>query len=103
MAAAGRNAKRMKYCPDGHEIICEGCGKPFFVKSFSSGIPKYCSRDCRNKARIDHARETIKCEYGVDNVSQVPEIRNKMSASIKAKSESIAYSRKRTMLERYGG
>ena len=25
-----------------------------------------------------------------------------MSASIKAKSESIAYSRKRTMLERYG-
>lgn len=100
--ATGRNAKRMKYCPTGHEIICEGCGKPFFVKSFSSGIPKYCSNDCRNKARIHHARNTIKSKYGVDNISQVPEIRNKMSASIKAKSESIASSRKRTMLERYG-
>lgn len=100
--ATGRNAKRMKYCPEGHEIICEGCGKPFFVKSFSSGIPRYCSKDCRNRARIHHARETIKSKYGVDNASQVPEIRDKMSASIKTKSETISFNRKRTMLERYG-
>lgn len=100
--ATGRNAKRMKYCPQGHEIVCGECGKTFFVKSFSSGIPRYCSKECRDKARIDHARETIKSKYGVDNISQVPEIQHRMSASIKAKSETISFNRRKTMLERYG-
>lgn len=101
----GRNKSRQKYCNDIHYKNCEVCGKQFEItKSHiqSSNIPKCCSRECSNKLKILNSRKTIREKYGVEFISQCPEIREEINKSIKAKSSQIQHSRKKTMLDRYG-
>lgn len=101
----GRNKSRQKYCNDIHYKNCEVCGKQFEItKSHiqSSNIPKCCSKECSNNLKILNSRKTIREKYGVEFISQSPEFREEMNASIKAKSSRIKESRKETMLDRYG-
>lgn len=101
----GRNKSRQKYCNDIHYKNCEVCGKQFEItKSHiqSSNIPKCCSKECSNKLKILNSRKTIREKYRVEFISQCPEFREEMNASIKAKSSRIKESRKKTMLDRYG-
>lgn len=102
---SGRNKSRQKYCNDIHYKNCEVCEKQFEItKSHiqSSNIPKCCSKECSNKLKIFNSRKTIREKYGVEFISQSPEFREGMNASIKAKSSRIKESRKKTMLDRYG-
>lgn len=98
----GRNSSRRKYCDGPHYAICENCGKEFEIVSFDSGVPKCCCKACANELKVSKARNTIKERYGVDNVSQHPEISKKARAAISAKSKQIKEKASRTMMERYG-
>lgn len=98
----GRNASRRKYCDGPHYAVCENCGNEFEIKSFDNGVPKCCCRKCTNELKITKSRRTIKDKYGVDNVSQNPEISMKISESISAKMPEIVEKRRQTMISKYG-
>lgn len=99
---SGRNKSRQKYCKGPHYNTCEVCGKVFELHNINDGISRTCCVECRNKLKASKAKQAIKDRYGVDNVSQVPEIKEKARASLAAKSGEIKAKRDSTMLERYG-
>ena len=99
----GKNACRQKYCKRSHYIDCEVCGKPVFQSDLSSGLVCTCSKECSNKLKYLKAAQTIKSKYGVENISQAPEFKSKISNGIKAKRDQIQASRTATMQIKYGG
>lgn len=87
------------------EPKCETCGESV---NFKRGVPnRYCSIKCRpgtwNQEKV---KQTVREKYGVDNVMDVKEIRNKQSKSITEtwnnKKGSILKKAKKTRLERHG-
>ena len=102
----GRNASRMKYCPRTHYSYCEICGAKFELSQEQIRMPSIkttCSRKCLNAKVIKTTAENLGVSSeGVTNISQIKEVRNKISQSIKDKSDEITTKRQATMLERYG-
>jgi endogenous inhibitor of DNA gyrase (YacG/DUF329 family) len=87
------------------EPKCETCGESV---NFNRGVPyTYCSKKCKpgtwNQEKV---RQTVRDKYGVDNVMDVQEIRDKQSESItetwNKKKGSILRKSKKTKLERHG-
>ena len=68
-----------KYCEGPHISKCEVCGQIFEYSVRPSEKPKTCSRKCQTELQ----RITARNLYGVDNVSQIPEVRKKISENHK--------------------
>lgn len=96
--------RRTKCCKREHHRICECCGSEFVLTKLTDlkSIPKTCSKQCANKLRISGLNSTIQKKYGVDNVSQVPEIHQKQMDSLESKRDEITKKRNKTMINRYG-
>ena len=84
------------YCSGPHITKCKICGKPISYECSPKEKPNYCSKECRSKGK----QLTVKSRYGVNNVSELPEIRDKISTA--NKSESVRVKREKTCLQRYG-
>lgn len=98
----GRNKKNQKYCTRTHYSYCEYCGKEFIQPYISSDIKHTCSRECTNKLRIQKCNAAVKEKYGVDNISQSAEFKDKISASIKASATEAKEKSRQTCKTRYG-
>lgn len=70
-----------KYCEGPHISKCAVCGQTFEYSVRPSEKPKTCSRECQTELQ----RITARNLYGVDNVSQIPEVRKKISDNHKTK------------------
>lgn len=102
----GRCASRQQYCNRTHYINCAICGKPVPQQKpskYKSEIKQACPGTCSNKLRQARTQAAIKAKYGVDNISQSSEFKEKISAGIKAKAPQSVEKMKATMNERYGG
>lgn len=84
------------YCKGPHITHCEVCGKEISYTCSPKEKPRHCSQECINVAH----QCTVMDRYGVDNVSHLDEVRDKISAS-NSSPESQA-KRKATCLSRYG-
>lgn len=103
--STGRNASRRKYCNDIHYAICEYCGERFEITSIqlqSGQIPKCCSKECSNSLKIQKCKKAVKNRYGVDNISQSSEFKDKIRKGLLLKSKQIADARSKTMIDKYG-
>lgn len=80
-----------------YKKFCPICGK-----EFSKGNNKTCSDKCAREL----GKQTILNKYGVDNVSKIPEIKEKISKTLKNKTleekEEINKKIRKTNLEKYG-
>lgn len=98
-------SSNQKYCPGPHYGNCPVCGKQVEIKDLSIG-PQACSKACR-QARI---KSTNLERYGVENVFQNDEIKQKSRDTLQSKygvdhyAETQEYRDKytATCLERYG-
>lgn len=64
-----------KYCNGPHYTNCVICGKRFSYTVRPTEKPKTCSKECQTALR----KQTCKTKYGVNNVSEIPEVRKKIS------------------------
>lgn len=119
-----------KYLKKENEGICK-CGKETSFTNFKTGYRQYCSTKCvatdkniqdaRHKTSIerygsktfnnpDKRRETFKSKYGVDNISQLQDIKDRkiktclsnFGVDSPLKNESIKKKVRDTMFDRYG-
>ena len=85
-----------KYCSGPHTSKCVVCGHIFEYTCRPSEKPKTCSRECQTQ--LQH--QTAKTKYGLDNVSQIPEVRKKISDN--HKSEEFKSKVRNTCQHKYG-
>ena len=85
-----------KYCRTGHITKCEYCGKEISFTCSPSERPKYCSKECRELSKKKNLLE----KYGVDNVSKLQAVKNKISKA--NSSEEVRLKREATCLGKYG-
>lgn len=102
----GRNASRQNYCKRTHFINCVVCGKP--VKqdppSIKYGSAKFtCSTECAAEFKSLQTKASMLEKYGVENISQSIEFKEKISEGLKRTSEGRTAKVVATMKERYGG
>lgn len=87
---------RQRFCKGPHYNICAICGKEFEYSCIPTDKPNTCSKTCRKLYR----KRCLQEKYGVDNVSQIAEVREKKkvsNASVEAQTKT-----KQTNLEKYG-
>ena len=88
--------KRQEYCKGRHVSVCAVCGRRFEYTCSPKFKPATCSKECKYEFM---KRRNIE-KYGVEKVSQIPEIRRKKSivnSGEAAKAKSV-----QTCIERYG-
>lgn len=85
-----------RYCSGPHYTECIICGKRIEYSCSPKEKPKYCSKDCRELGR----KKSNLSKYGVENVSQLDEVRKKISEA--NSSEEVRAKRESTCLRRYG-
>lgn len=85
-----------KYCKGPHTSICEVCGSTFEYTCSPKEKPRTCSRKCQTGLQ----RITARKKYGVDNVSQIKEVRKKISDN--HKTDEFKNKVKATCQKRYG-
>lgn len=69
----------VKRCPDQHYAVCKVCGNRFPIDCEPNQIPQTCSKECRKVLAAEKRKATVKSKYGVDNVSELSEVRDKLS------------------------
>lgn len=84
------------YCDNPHVSRCVVCSREFEYTVRPSEKPKTCSRECQEKLRS----LTTQRRYGVKNVSELEEVRKKISE--KNSSDEVRAKRAATSLERWG-
>lgn len=111
------------------EGMCKMCGKPTRFNGISHGYSTYCSAKCSNadpvvkKKMANSARNTYLEKYGVENISQLEEIKEKKEQTFKERYgvrnvlqfpnvikkshskevvEAQKETRRKTLLEKYG-
>ena len=85
-----------RYCDGPHQTACKCCGRIFYYTCSPNEKPKYCSQNCINEGK----KATVRAKYGVDNVSELEEVRKKISKA--NSSEEVAAKRRKTSLENWG-
>lgn len=85
-----------RYCSGPHHTKCLICGKDIEYVCSPREKPNYCSQACVNEGH----RRTVQERYGVDNVSELDWVRNKISEV--NGSEAVKRKRANTCLNRYG-
>lgn len=85
-----------RYCDGPHLTRCKCCDRIFYYTCSPKEKPNYCSKQCINEGK----KLTVRNKYGVDNVSQLPETKDKIS---KANSSSeVTEKRKATCIANWG-
>jgi len=85
--------------------LCPYCGKPVeYVGKPSLKFRKYCSKSCAN---LDPANQSLRKSlsmqrWGYESPSLSPEVKKKISTSLKAKSEEMNRHRVETWIDKYG-
>lgn len=85
-----------RYCDGPHQTECKYCGRIFDYTCSPNEKPKYCSQDCINEGK----KLTVRAKYGVDNVSELAEVREKISKA--NGSEEVKAKRRQTSLKNWG-
>ena len=88
--------KDQKFCKGPHIAICVICGKEFEYTCSPNEKPHTCSKECKYK----FMRQNLKDKYGVEYVSQIPEVIEKKKIS--NASEESQRKMKETCLKKYG-
>lgn len=88
--------KDQRFCKGPHSTVCKICGKSFEYTCIPTEKPNTCSKECRKLYRV----KCLQDKYGIDNVSQIPNVREKKKVS--NASDSAQAKMKQTCLERYG-
>lgn len=99
---SGRNAWRMRYCQRQHYIKCQICGAVRNISLAKGNIVGTCSKKCGDVFRGQQTQSAVLDKYGVVNVSQVPEIKEKAKASNALHKDETMAKIHKTMIERYG-
>ena len=79
------------YIKKSGEGVCKMCGNPTRFNSISRGYSTYCSNKCINDDPVvkqkmaDSARNTFLEKYGVENISQLDEIKKKKEHTFQKK------------------
>lgn len=97
-----RSYSSQKVCKRSHFTICPVCGNSVF-QSNPLELKRTCSRDCANILRTNQTKASMLAKYGVENISQCPEFKEKISRGLKAVSAQTTVKVVATMKERYGG
>ena len=84
------------YCTGPHTSICVICNKKFEYTCSPNEKPKTCSIKCQGELR----KLTVKTKYGVDNVSKLQEVKDKISEV--NSSERVRTKREATCMRKYG-
>ena len=84
------------YCSGPHQTRCECCGRILEYKCSPKEKPHYCSKACITNGR----KQTVQAKYGVDNVSELQEIKDKISKA--NSSEEVTSKRKATCICNWG-
>ena len=87
---------KQRFCRGPHWYKCEVCGKLFEYSCSPSDKPHTCSKECKYK----YMKQNLQSKYGVDNVSQIPDVIAKKHIS--NSSEESLSKRRETCLQRYG-
>lgn len=87
---------RQRFCKGPHLQICKVCGAKFEYSCSPVDKPNTCSKKCKEEYR----KHVIKQKYGVENVSQIPEVRAKKQISNSSAASQAKM--KATCLARYG-
>jgi hypothetical protein len=87
--------------------LCVECQQPVKIfHGFGSGYAEFCSAACVRRGKVvrERVRNTVYQRYGVENVSQLNEVREKVSSTVMAKFGAFfnPIERAKTNLERYG-
>lgn len=98
------------FCDADHTGVCQYCRETFHIKrsSFSwyASIDKSewsCGKcDKSKKAKKESQKQAIKKKYGVDNISQLEDVRKKKSQTMKSLYSSTVEKRKATCRKKYG-
>lgn len=85
-----------RYCDEPHQTECKYCGRIFDYTCSPKEKPKYCSQHCINEGK----KQTVRAKYGVDNVSELAEVRGKISRA--NSSEEVVARRRETSLKNWG-
>lgn len=97
-----RSYAGQKVCKRSHYTLCPVCGKPVFqVRPLE--LKCTCEGKCAKVFKRDQTKASLVARYGVENISQCPEFKEKISQSIKSVSAQITAKAAATMKERYGG
>jgi len=87
-------------------IKCKVCGKPTKWSNRYNNFLNYCSKSCGNKVASKQGRITIKEKYGVDNISQIPGVVDKVKQTKKERYGDENYNNTekniQTCLDKYG-
>lgn len=109
--------KTSKFCPGPHYRNCVVCGKEFELSMFNRNNPaSTCSRKCA-QATVDQEQQqqnylkTMREKYGVDNISQLEEIKDKKRQTCMdhygvdnpSRAPEVQKKRDETFMERFGG
>lgn len=84
------------YCSGPHITHCEECGKDIEYTCSPKEKPRFCSAQCREL----HKKKSNLMKYGVENVSQLDSVKQKISE--KNRSQDVRTKREQTCLERWG-
>lgn len=84
------------YCSGPHITHCEECGKDIEYTCSPKEKPRFCSTQCREL----HKKKSNLMKYGVENVSQLDSVKQKISQ--KNRSQDVRTRREQTCLERWG-
>ena len=84
------------YCESPHFTECKICKSIIEYTCSPKDKPTYCSTECRNEGK----KQTVRNKYGVDNVSELEDVKAKIREA--NKSEEVIEKRKKTCIERYG-
>lgn len=84
------------YCSGPHITHCEECGEGIEYTCSPKEKPRFCSTQCREL----HKKKSNLMKYGVENVSQLDSVKQKISE--KNRSQDVRTKREQTCLERWG-
>lgn len=109
-----------KYLRKPEDGICATCGKPTLFRTLGQGYLRYCSKKCsaaaiandpaKNAHKVAAMKATMMADRGVENASQLEEVKQKRKATMKERHGVEYYSQisgfgdmcKKTNMERHG-
>lgn len=95
-----------KCCKRTHIVDCVICGSQIIQKTDeikSSGPRCACKGQCSKDFRYLQTKYSVLAKYGCENVSQVPELKDKIKEGLKKVAPEVSKKSQKTMKEKYGG
>jgi hypothetical protein len=99
-----------KWLKEENDDKCIICGNEIKFNNLSHGYNNRCSKKCKNLYRTKHVKESTLNKYGVENVFQLNDVKEKRNNTMKKKygaeqtsnSELLKEKRKQTFIKNFG-